>query len=198
MDKHIFDEELQRLRKSANANKKNFILMVVANIVLAVTIAVNYNRERVVIVPQVAPEDKIWLNKSQASVEYLSIFSKNMLDLLLNITPETVKSQHKELLRWVAPKSRDILEAKLMNIDQQLISNNLSQNFYIRQIRVVNKKNIVYVTGTLNQYIDKSLATEQTQTYKITYKVSNYTVQLSDFEQIADNDKQLRDLKDEK
>lgn len=194
MDKQLFDEELTRLRKAASTNKKNFVLMVVSNVVLAVIIAFNYNRERVVIVPQVAPESKIWVSQSQASLEYLTIMSKNMLDLLLNITPETTKSQHKELLRWVAPKSRDLLESKLASIDQQLISNNLSQNFYVRSIRVVNNKNIVYVNGTLSQYIDKNLATENSQTYKITYQVSNYNVQLLDFEQVADNDPQLREV----
>lgn len=194
MDKQLFDEELTRLRKAASTNKKNFVLMVVSNVVLAVIIAFNYNRERVVIVPQVAPESKIWVSQSQASLEYLTIMSKNMLDLLLNITPETTKSQHKELLRWVAPKSRDLLESKLASIDQQLISNNLSQNFYVRNIRVVNNKNIVYVNGTLSQYIDKNLATENSQTYKITYQVSNYNVQLLDFEQVADNDPQLREV----
>lgn len=194
MDKQLFDEELTRLRKAASTNKKNFVLMVVSNVVLAVIIAFNYNRERVVIVPQVAPESKIWVSQSQASLEYLTIMSKNMLDLLLNITPETTKSQHKELLRWVVPKSRDLLESKLASIDQQLISNNLSQNFYVRNIRVVNNKNIVYVNGTLSQYIDKNLATENSQTYKITYQVSNYNVQLLDFEQVADNDPQLREV----
>jgi hypothetical protein len=93
----------------------------------------------------------------------------------------------------VAPKYRATLKNKLTDIADQLTKNNLSQNFYIQSIRIRKGKPIVYITGTLNQYIDKNSASETTQIYKLTFNVSNYNVQLENIETLEQNDPQLRD-----
>jgi conjugal transfer pilus assembly protein TraE len=119
--------------------------------------------------------------------------SRNVLDLLLDITPSNVSAQQQALLNMVAPKYRATLKNKLADIADQLTKNNLSQNFYIQSIRIRKGKPIVYITGTLNQYIDKNSASETTQIYKLTFNVSNYNVQLENIETLEQNDPQLRD-----
>lgn len=197
MDKFNFDAQINALRGNYQTFKKYLLLMILANIILVITLVFSMNRERVVIVPQVAPEYKMWLKTSQASPEYLNVISRNMLDLLLNISPHNVNAQHQELLRMVTAKYRAELQAKLTDIAKQIIQNNLSQNFYIENIRIINGSNIAYVRGTLNQYIDKNMAKSFTQTYKLTFGVNNYLAQLNNIELIPDNDPQLRDVKND-
>lgn len=198
MDKKKFDKAVVDSRNNSSMLKKYLMGMVVSNVILVLALVFNINRERVVIVPQISPEFKMWISKSQVSPEYLNILSRNMLDLLLNITPNSVNSQQKELLTSTDPKYRDVLQAKLTEISSQLIQNNLSQNFYIDSIRVLTKGNIVYAKGTLIQYIDKTMSNSSQQIYKLSFNVSNYKVKLTNIELIPANDPQLREIKDAK
>lgn len=194
MDKYNFDAEVNSLRSNYQTFKKYLLGMIIANVILVLALVFNLNREKIILTPQVAPEYKMWITKSQVSPEYLNALSRNVLDLLLNITPNNVNAQHQELIRLVVPKYRAELQSKLAEIAKQLTQNNLAQNFYIESIRVVNGGNIAYVEGSLNQYIDKNLSSSNRQIYKLTFSVSNYAVQINNIELIADNDPQLRDL----
>lgn len=194
MDKFNFDAQVNSLRANHQAFKKYLIWMIIANVVLVLALVYSLNREKIILVPDVAPEYKIWVTKSQVSPEYLNTLSRNTLDLLLNITPNSVSAQHNELLKLVAPKYHDELQSKLGDIAKQIIQNNLSQNFYIQNIRIINKSNIVYVEGNLNQYIDKNLSKATLHIYKLTFGVNNYNVQINNIELIPENDPQLRDL----
>ncbi len=193
MERRLSDQETLVLQSKYKSTKKYLNWMIVSNVILAGVIAFNINRERIVISPQVAPEFKMWVEKSQVSNEYLVAMSRNVLDLLLDITPSTVSAQSQALLNMVAPKYQAALKSKLDDIAEQLTKNNLSQNFYIQSIRIRKGKPIVYITGTLNQYIDKNSASETTQIYKLTFTVSNYNVQLENIETLEPNDPQLRD-----
>lgn len=194
MDKRLSDNESIVLQHKYKNTKKYLYWMIASNVVLAVVLAFNVNREKIVIVPQVAPEFKMWIEKSQVSNEYLTAMSRNVLDLLLDITPSNVSAQQQALLNMVAPKYRAVLKDKLDDVADQITKNNLSQNFYIQSIRIIKGKPIVYITGTLNQYIDKNSANETSQTYKLTFTISNYNVQLENIETLDQNDPQLRDL----
>lgn len=193
MERRLSDQETLVLQSKYKSIKKYLNWMIVSNVILAGVLAFNINREKLIVVPQVAPEFKMWIEKSQVSDEYLVAMSRNVLDLLLDITPSTVSAQQQALLNMVAPKYRATLKSKLDDIAEQLTKNNLSQNFYIQSIRIRKGKPIVYITGTLNQYIDKNSASETTQIYKLTFTVSNYNVQLENIETLEPNDPQLRD-----
>ena len=193
MERRLSDQETLVLQSKYKSIKKYLNWMIVSNVILAGVLAFNINREKLIVVPQVAPEFKMWIEKSQVSDEYLVAMSRNVLDLLLDITPSTVSAQQQALLNMVAPKYRATLKSKLDDIAEQLTKNNLSQNFYIQSIRIRKGKPIVYIAGTLNQYIDKNSASETTQIYKLTFTVSNYNVQLENIETLEQNDPQLRD-----
>ena len=194
MDKTNFDNQRNALIKNAHNYKKLLSIMILANIVLSIALVFNTNREKIILVPQVSPEYRMWIDQSHLSFEYLNTLSRNMLDLLLNITPNNVTAQHHELLKTVTPKYRAELHSKLNEIAHQVIQNGLSQNFYIETIHVINGKNIVYVKGTLNQYIDKNTSSSITQIYKLEFGAQGYFVQLNNIELVPDNDSQLKDF----
>lgn len=195
MDKYNFDVEVNSLRSNYRTFKKYLLWMIFANLTLVVALVINLNREKIILVPQVSPEYKLWVTKSQVSPEYLNAMSRDALDLLLNITPNNVNAQHQELIKIVAPQYRAYLQGKLVDIAKQITQNNLSQNFYIENIRILDHSNVVYVDGNLNQYIDKNSASSNRQIYKVTFGVQNYSVQIKNIELIPENDHQLRELK---
>lgn len=195
MQKKTFEDEINSLRSSVKTKARNEKLLVISNVILAGIVAFIFNHERVVMVPAMAPEYKMMISSDKASPEYLDNYSRTILDLLLNITPNNVQAQQNMLIGMVDPKYRDELQDKLIEIGSQVKSNNLSQNFYIQNIRIINKPNVVFVTGTLNQYIDKNIATSKKINYKLTFNVRNYNARLTGIEQLADNDPQMKELR---
>lgn len=195
MQKKTFEDEINSLRSSVKTKARNEKLLVISNAILAGIVAFSFNHERVVVVPAIAPEYKMMISSDKASPEYLDNYSRTILDLLLNITPNNVQAQQNMLIGMVDPKYRDELQDKLIEIGSQVKGNNLSQNFYIQNIRIINKPNIVFVTGTLNQYIDKNIATSKKINYKLTFNVRNYNARLTGIEQLADNDPQMKELR---
>ena len=194
MDKNNFDTRFNKVKKDAQLFKRLTQWMLGANILLILTLMTTINKEKIVLVPQVAPEDKLWVTNSQVSNEYLSILSRNLTSLLLDVSPVNVKAQHAELLKFVAADYTDLMKAKLDDIGKVITENNISQNFFINNIKIIHGKNVVYLNGTLNEYIDKSLSSSTGQIYKLTFKVKNYSTQLTNFELIKAGDPQLKDL----
>jgi type IV conjugative transfer system protein TraE len=179
MDKQTFEQQLTKLKKDHGLFKRYLGLMISANVVLVLTLAYNINRERIVFTPVMAPEFKMMISNNKASPEYLNLLSRNILDLLLNITPNNVQAQQNELMTMVDSKYRDELQAKLIDIATQVKGNNLSQNFYVQTIKIINSPNVIFVTGTLNQYIDKNISSSKRQNVKTTnLRLSSITTSL--------------------
>lgn len=193
MDKRNFDKKINKLENNSLLFRKLFWYMVATNIGLLLILACNINKERIIIVPQVAPEYKLWVSQKTISDEYLTTLSRNCLDLILNISPNNVKAQHQELLKLVSSRFHKSIQQKLNVIEEQILSNNLSQTFFIESIKVINNKNIVYIYGRVNEYLHKTLMNTNYQIYKLTFSVNNYRVQLDDIELLNDN-KQLQEL----
>ncbi len=192
MDKNRYSDKLEIQDKQIKKQASIIKYLIGANIILGLTIATNYNREKIVISPQVAPEYKMFVTKGSASDTYLSALSRNVLDLMLNITPENADAQKSAIMDITAPDLRPSLTDKLNKIISSIKENNLSQNFYIENIQTIQGKNIVFVKGELYQYINGDTAAKTPQMYKLTFKVNNYNVQLTDVSLAQADDELLK------
>lgn len=103
MKKELYQQNESTLKSARNQSRTVIRFLAAVNILLILIIAFNYNREKIVLVPQVSPEYKMFVTNSQASDSYLNVLSRNVLDLLLNITPENVAAQQSALLQMVNP-----------------------------------------------------------------------------------------------
>ncbi len=195
MDRLNFDDRLNSLHSNQTLFKRLLVLMIGANVILSLVLCSTINKEKIILVPQVAPEYKLWISQNQVSNEYLSQLSRNVLDLMLNITPENVTAQHQEILHLVTPKYTASLKDKLSKIAKLITTNNISQNFYISNVKILHSKNTVYIVGTLNEYIDQTLVSTTNKIYKLSFAVNNYGVSLNNFELINDNAPELRDIR---
>ena len=194
MDKKIFSKRIEKIQSSGQGYKRLSQIMVVSNILIGIALLSTINKEKIILVPQVAPEMKMWVSQSQASPEYLSMLTRNALDLLLNVTETSIDAQQAALLSLVAPKYREDLKQKLINITGQVKTNNISQNFYIESIKVILNKNQVFVMGHLNQYVDKNNVSTSQQFYKITYQTGNYSFFIKGIELLDPSSPELKGL----
>lgn len=194
MDKFNFDKQLNTLERNHGLYRRLVIIMFVINIGLIFVLNKTVGQEKIILVPQVAPEYKLWVSSSQVSNEYLAVLSRNVMDLLLNVTPVNVQAQHKELLNIIAPQYQASLKSQLTKISGPLEQNNISQNFYISNIKIVKGKPIVYIYGTVNDYLDKTLTSSNEQIYRLNFVVQNYGVKLSNIELVDNTDDKLKEL----
>jgi type IV conjugative transfer system protein TraE len=192
MKKELYQQNESTLKSARNQSRTVIRFLAAVNILLILIIAFNYNREKIVLVPQVSPEYKMFVTNSQASDSYLNVLSRNVLDLLLNITPENVAAQQSALLQMVNPSYRATLKSKLDVISDNLKENNLSSNFYLDNVRVIQGQNIVIVKGTLIQYINNDSASTAEQMYRIKFSVKNYNVELTDISLTDSSDPLLK------
>lgn len=194
MDRTDFDTRFNALVRNDKWLKKLLFISILTTLLLTILLLKNVNKERVVMIPQVAPENKLWISQSDVSNEYLTILTRNIMDLVLNITPDTVISEHHEVLKFVTPSAYAELKTKLNDISKIITNNDISQNFFIHDIRIMHSKKIVFVSGSLVEYIDKTLSNTTQQIYKLTYQSKNYGVKLTGLELLTPNDPQLKDV----
>lgn len=194
MDRSIFSKNLEKLQSSGQTYKRLFQIMAVSNILIGIALLGTINKEKIILVPQVAPEMRMWISQSQASPEYFSMLTRNALDLLLNVSASNIDAQQAALLNLVSPKARVDLKQTLISMTGEVKANNISQNFYIESIKVIINKNEVFVMGRLNQYIDKNNVSTTQQYYKITYQTGNYNVFIKGIELLDPNSPELKGI----
>lgn len=192
MEQKIYADRLERQEAQIKKQSLTIKLLIGANIILGLTIAANYNREKIILSPPVAPEYKMFVTKGSASDTYLTALSRYVLDLMLNITPENADAQKSAVMDITAPDLRPSLTDKLNKIISSIKENNLSQNFYIENITTIQGKNIVFIRGVLYQYINGDSAAKTPQLYKLTFSVNNYNVELTDISLAQENDELLK------
>ena len=194
MDKKVFESHKSSIAMNNQLFRRIILLLALTILVLVVSLMLCINREKIVLVPQVSPETKMWVSSTNVSNEYLTMLSRNIMDLMLNLTPDTVIAQHKQVLRLVDSQDSKDITAKLAEISQIITKSNISQNFFIKDIRIINKKHVVYISGELQEYIDTTLSSSVKQIYKLTFRVSDFAALLDNFELIKPDDSQLKGI----
>jgi len=194
MDKKVFESHKSSIAKNNHLFRRVIMLLTLTILVLVISLMMCINREKIILVPQVSSETKMWVSSTEVSNEYLTMLSRNIIDLMFNLTPDNVVAQHKEVLRFVSSQNTKVMTNKLAAIEELITKSNISQNFFIKEIRIINKKHIVYVSGELKEYIDTTLSSNVTQIYKLDFKVSDFGALLDDFALIKPDDPQLKGI----
>ncbi|MCX8514976.1 MAG: TraE/TraK family type IV conjugative transfer system protein [Burkholderiales bacterium] len=181
MRKIDFDEKIANLERDSKWHKKLNIIFAVIIFILVVLDWASFNYERLVIVPASNPEYSYWVKNGEASNEYLESLSRDLLNLSLNVSPETVKKQYEAFLKFVTPSLRSYIIDNLKKSAENIIENDISQSFYIDQMKIVPSKQIVYVSGFLKTYVNNQQVTNVQQIYKIKFKAEDLTVKVEQY-----------------
>jgi len=119
------------------------------NLVLAGYIVKNHNKERVITVPM-AFDQPFESNSYSGDLRLNEMMVRSLINLRLNVTPETIDSQQEAILRFSDPRNRSELKRSLITEAQYIKSNDISSNFSIESIKYDPSNGNTYVTGTLS------------------------------------------------
>ena len=177
----------------ASARRATMFLVVLlvgsmlVNLVLAVFAARLAGHERIVVVPPTIHKT-FWVESERVSSEYLEQMGYFLMQLTLNVTPQSVDHQAKVLLQYAAPASFGELRTALLTAAERLKRDGASTVFSPQDLTVDERALRVGVRGQLTTFISDRRVSDVSKGYAIELQYSGGRVFLKAFRETNPND----------
>jgi type IV conjugative transfer system protein TraE len=194
MDKSNFDKKQRSQLTEIKFSRPIIFILLIIVAMQTILIMWSFNYEKIIIVPTNSPENSYWIRNDMVSVDYLERYSRDIVNLGLNISPETVDNQFGNFLTLITPNLRPYLITSLQETAQEIKQNHVSQVFYIDAIKTIPATQTVYIRGFLKKFIDGNVVSNTQQIYKIKFNSNDLTVKVNEFE-LLDPNKDQNEIK---
>jgi conjugal transfer pilus assembly protein TraE len=180
-------EDIASARRAATFLVVALVGSMLVNLVLAVFAVRLAGRERVVLVPPTIHKT-FWVESDRVSGEYLEQMGYFLMQLTLNVTPQSVDHQAKVLLQYAAPASFGELRIVLLAAAERLKRDGASTVFSPQDLSVDERGLRVGVRGQLATFISDRRVSEVSKGYAIELQYSGGRVFLKAFRETNPND----------
>lgn len=152
---------------------------------LAVTNRNLIHEQRTVVTPMTysAP---FTVSGTQADTAYFRMMTLSFLALRLNVSPETVDSNHAFLLSFVGPESREKFRTVLHDEAAQIKGSDVSSTFYTTDVRVYPVDGRVDVRGVLKMWIGSAKPTTEIKNYRLRLRYDGGFTRIDRFYEVTD------------
>jgi conjugal transfer pilus assembly protein TraE len=159
----------------------------VTNLILAVFVIRMAGHERIVVVPP-AIHKTFWVETDKVSPEYLQQMGYFLMQLILNVTPQSVDHQSKVLLSYAAPAAFGELRTTLTATAERLKRDGATTVFSAHDVTVDERALKVGVRGQLTTYVSERRVSEIAKGYAIEFQYSAGRIYLKAFRETHPND----------
>ena len=159
----------------------------VTNLVLAVFVIRAAGHERIVVMPPVVHKT-FWVETDRVSPEYLEQMGYFLMQLTLNVTPQSVDHQSKVLLTYAAPAAFGELRTALAATAERLKRDGAATMFSAQDLMVDERSMRVGVRGQLTTYVSDRRVSEVAKGYSIEFQYSAGRIYLKTFRETNPND----------
>jgi conjugal transfer pilus assembly protein TraE len=159
----------------------------VTNVVLALQTVRLSGRERVVLVPPTINKT-FWLDGERVSAEYLQQMAYFLMQLTLDVTPQSVDHQASVLLQYAAPASFGELRAAMAATADRLRRDGASTVFSTQDLVVDVATQRVGVRGQLTTFVSDRRVSDVSKAYVIELQYTGGRVFLKAFRETNPND----------
>lgn len=121
------------------------------------------------------------------SHEYMSNAALSDLSLILNFTPDNVKTQYLRFMNRLTESTYGVQREILLAQAEEFRSRAVSQSFYPGEVKVSSDFKRVEVTGTQLRWVGGKESVRSTVTYYVTYSMFKGYLHVSDLRQKTDN-----------
>ena len=163
------------------------LVAMITNLILAVFVIRMTGHERIVVVPPVVHKT-FWVEADRVSPEYLEQMGYFLMQLTLNVTPQSVDHQSKVLLTYAAPAAFGELRSALAATAERLKRDGAATVFSAQDITVDERTLKVGVRGQLTTYISDRRVSEVAKGYAIEFQYSAGRIYLKTFRETNAND----------
>lgn len=134
-------------------------------------------------------ETPFTLSRSHADANYLEQTAQSLIFLRYNVAPESVKANHKAILRFFNNSQRPQMQEVLAEEAKQIIDSNVTTAFYLSGMDVYPQSGIVDIHGDLQTWIGNRKALPERKDLRLTLKYENGLTTISAFEELIDEKK---------
>jgi conjugal transfer pilus assembly protein TraE len=157
------------------------------NLILALFAVRLSGHERIVVVPPNIHKT-FWVESDRVSSEYLEQMGYFLMQLTLNVTPQSVDHQAKLLLQYAAPASFGELRTALLAAAERLKRDGASTVFSAQNLVVDERTLRVGVRGQLTTFISDRRVSEVSKAYAIELQYAGGRMFLKAFRETNPND----------
>lgn len=162
----LLRQDLDTSRRTISYQHLILAASLVLNIVIALIAFRLIGLERVILVPPTIHKS-FWVESDKVSAEYLEQMGYFLLQLVLNVTPQSVDYQSKLLLQYAAPASYGEIKTAMAVAGDRLKRDGAATVFSPRTINVDERAMRVAVEGQLTTFISDRRVSEASKSYAI-------------------------------
>lgn len=180
-------QDLASARRAATFLIGLLVAAMLANLLLAALALRLAGRERIVIVPPMIHKT-FWVEADQVSPEYLEQMGYFLLQLTLDVTPQSVDQQARLLLQYAAPAAYGELNTALLAAAERLKRDGAATVFSAQDLSVDVRTLRVGVRGQLTTFISDRRVSDMVKGYAIEFQCSGGRIFLKSFRETNPND----------
>ena len=180
-------EDLASARRATTLLVVLLVGSMLVNLALGILAARLAGRERVVVVPPTIHKT-FWVESDRVSSEYLEQMGYFLMQLTLNVTPQSVDHQSKVLLQYAAPAAFGELRAALLAAAERLKRDGASTLFSAQDLIVDESGLRVGVRGQLATFVSDRRVSDVSKGYAIEFQYSGGRIFLKAFRETNPND----------
>lgn len=170
MHLNIYENKMSNLW-AENRLLKFVVVVLAAACVIAIFMSIHaMNKQRTIILPPVC-DKRIVISGNEVNDDYIKMFVRYTLGLLLNYSPVSFANQADDCLKLAAPEFYQQLHDKLSTLKETVQKLRISNLFYPSRIKVYQDEKRIVVTGMQRQYAEHTLVDEDTRTYELKYEI---------------------------
>ncbi len=180
-------QDLASVRRATALLLALLIGSMLINLVLAALTFRLSSHQRVVVMPP-SVHKTFWVEEERVSAEYLEQMGYFLMQLTLNVTPQSVDHQSKVLLQYAAPAAYGELRATLLSAAERLKRDGAATVFSARDLTVDEGTLRVGIRGQLTTFISDRRVSEVTKGYAIEFQYTAGQIFLKAFRETNPND----------
>ncbi|MBU0993382.1 MAG: type IV conjugative transfer system protein TraE [Proteobacteria bacterium] len=142
--------------------------------------ALKYQRT-IILPPKV--DHRIEITGNAVNDDYLKMYTRYILDLLLNYTPKTIQFNFNDLLALASPELYPELQANLLKISDNVEKLRITSVFFPSNIIIDQEKNSITVKGRRKQFSHIAKIEESDRNYYLRYEINNGRFNLSNIQE---------------
>ena len=180
-------EDIAGARRATSFLVALLVGSMLVNLILALFAVRLAGHERIVVVPP-SIHKTFWVESDHVSSEYLEQMGYFLMQLTLNVTPQSIDHQAKLLLQYAAPASFGELRTVLLAAAERLKRDGASTVFSAQDLVVDERTLRVGVRGQLTTFLSDRRVSEVSKAYAIELQYAGGRLFLKAFRETNPND----------
>ena len=148
--------------------------------------------QKTIILPPTV-DHRIEITGNTVNDDYLKMYTRYILDLLLNYTPKTIQYNFNDLLGLITPELYPELQGNLLKIADNVEKLRITSVFYPSNIIIDQENRSITVRGRRKQYSHLTQVEEGERNYYLRYKIQNGRFYLANIQEQEIIDENIKD-----